>query len=320
MVDGSAPIEKPVIAVAGASSIDMTLRQPPLEWVGGASQDSYTPEMVEDLAHPPELGLGGNGAASAYVLGVLGLRVLLNGPTGEDAAGTLIEGWLKEASVESVAPPAEATMFAVTPVDGQSRRLVCLQYPSPRIDWRLSAKNDQATWLLLAAHSQVAASELKEAGDTLRVFKSKDGVTVLDTGIGWMRTNQADQMKRIWADVSLLIGTLDELRFWSGLEYAEDIARLALSVGVGRVVIKMGAEGAGWMNEDGVYAHQPARRIERSNVSVGAGDGFNAALIAQLVQGESLKSAVDFAQTVAAKIVEIGNGVIGWGSCKDYRP
>ena len=313
MVDGSAPIEKPVIAVAGASSVDMTLRQPPLGWVGGVSQDSYTPEMVKNLADPPELGLGGNGAASAYVLGLLGLRVLLNGPIGEDAAGKLIEGWLKEASVESVAPPAEATMFSVTPVDGQSQRLVCLQYPSPRIDWRLSAKNDQATWLLLTAHSQVAAGELNEVGDALQVFKSRGGVTVLDTGIGWMRTNQADQMKGIWADVSLLIGTLDELRFWSGLECAEDIARLALRVGVERVVIKMGAEGAGWMNEDGVYAHQPARRIECSNVSVGAGDGFNAALIAQLVQGESLESAVNSAQAVAAKIVEIGNGVIGWG-------
>ena len=167
--------------------------------------------------------------------------------------------------------------------------------------------------MLLTAHSQVAAGELNEVGDALQVFKSRGGVTVLDTGIGWMRTSQVDQMKRIWSDVSLLVGTLDELRFWSGLECAEDIARLALSVGVERVVIKMGAEGAGWMNEDGVYAHQPAQRIECNNVSVGAGDGFNAALIAQLVQGESLEFAVNFAQTVAAKIVEIGNGVIGWG-------
>jgi len=318
MVEGSAPIEKPVIAVAGASSVDMTLRQPPFEWVGGTSQDSYTPEMVKNLEDPPELGLGGNGAASAYVLGVLGLRVLLNGPIGEDAAGQLIRDWLKEANVESVAPAAQATMFSVTPVDAQSRRLVCLQYPSPRIDWMLSVRNDQATWLLLTAHSQVAVSELNEVGDTLCFFQSRGGVTVLDTGIGWMRTNRADQMTRIWADVDLLIGTLNELSFWSGLEHPEDIARRAMSVGVGKVVIKMGAEGAGWMSEDGVYAHQPARRIERSNVSVGAGDGFNAALIARLIQGESLESSVNFAQIVAAKIVEIGNGVIGWGQM--WRP
>jgi hypothetical protein len=31
------------------------------------------------------------------------------------------------------------------------------------------------------------------------------------------------------------------------------------------------------------------------------------------VHGASLESGVNFAQTVAAKIVEIGNGVIGWG-------
>ena len=307
------PTEKPVIAVAGASSVDMTLRRPPLEWIGDQSQDRYTPEMVQTLESAPDLGLGGNGAAAAYVLGMLGQRVVLNGPTGEDAAGRLVRDWLKEANVESVALPGHSTMFAVTPVDDQSRRLVCLQYPSPPIDWMFSARNDQATWMLLAAHSQVQADELNEVGDALCCFQSCGGVTVLDTGIGWMRTNPADQMTRIWADVNLLTGTLDELRFWTGLDHPEDIAERILSLGVQQVVIKMGAEGAGWMSEDGVYAHQPARHVERSDVSIGAGDGFNAALIARLVHGESLASAVDFAQTVAARIVEIGNGVIGWG-------
>ena len=313
MDDGSVPTEKPVIAVAGASAVDMTLRQLPLEWIGGPGQDHYNPEMMQSLEAPPELGLGGNGAAAAYVLGILGLRVVLNGPTGVDAAGRLIRDWLKEANVESVALPGQSTMFAVTPVDAQSRRLVCLQYPSPPIDWMLSARNDQATWLLVAAHSQVKAGELKEVADALCFFQSRGGVTVLDTGIGWMRTNRADQMTRIWADVDLLIATLDELRFWTGLDHPEDIAERALSHGAQRVVIKMGAQGAAWMSEDRVYAHQPARRIERSDVSVGAGDGFNGALIARLVHGASLESGVNFAQTVAAKIVEIGNGVIGWG-------
>ena len=44
------------------------IRRPPLDWVGGVSRDDYTPEMVRKLVCPPELGLGSNGAAAAYVL------------------------------------------------------------------------------------------------------------------------------------------------------------------------------------------------------------------------------------------------------------
>ena len=53
MVDGSVPTEKSVIAVVGPSSVDMTVRQPPLEWIRGASQDRYTPEMVQNVEDPP---------------------------------------------------------------------------------------------------------------------------------------------------------------------------------------------------------------------------------------------------------------------------
>lgn len=316
MTDGSPQTETPLIAVAGASCVDMTLRQPPLDWIGRPGQDRYRPETVLNLKQPPELGIGGNGAAAAYVLGMLGLRVALNGPTGEDAAGQLIRGWLADANVELVAQPGRSTMFSITPVDARSRRLVCLQYPSPPIDWMASARNDDASWLLLAAHSQVQAGELKQVEDALRHFQSRGGMTALDTGIGWMRTSRADEVTQTWAHVDLLIGTLDELKFWTGRDDPEDVAERARGLGARRVMIKMGADGAAWTDEDGVYAHQPARSVERSDVSIGAGDGFNGALIARLVRGESVESAVNFAQSVAANIVEIGNGVTGWGACR----
>ena len=71
--------------------------------------------------------------------------------------------------------------------------------------------------------------------------------------------------------------------------------------------------GAAWQGRNEPFGYQPARKIARTDVSIGAGDGFNGGLIAALAKGEPLASAVDTAQGVAAAIVENGRGVMGWG-------
>ncbi len=292
----------------------MTLRHLPPGWPGGETGDDYGPDRVWCLPESPRLGLGGNGAAAAYVLGMLGVRVVLNSPVGDDAAGRLVQGWLAEANVEPVVLPGRATMFAVTPVDARSQRLVCAQFSSPPVDWRQSARHDEARWLLLAVQSQVEADAVEDVGDALRDFRSRGGVTVLDTGAGWMRSHRPEAVTGLWSGVDWLIGTLDELRHWTRAVAPAEVAGSVLDHGARRVVIKMGADGAAWMGDDRVYGHQPARRLERSGVSIGAGDGFNGALVARLLDGAPVETAVAFAQTVATKIVEIGNGVIGWGA------
>ena len=313
MADETPSSATPVIAVAGCSSVDMTLRRVPPDWVGSVGADFYTHDMVQVIDDPPELGLGGNGGAAAYVMGALGCCVQLHGPIGDGAAGRLIKGWLSGANVQIVSPSRVSSMFSIIAVDDQSHRLGCLQYLPPRIDWVESARDGRAGWLLLGVHSQVGADELPEVAKALTMFQSGGGVTALDTGIGWTQTHTAEEMFAVWAHVDLLIGTLDELRFWTGLEDPQHVAERVLDAGVGRVVVKMGAQGAAFFTEDGRFMHQPARRVERSDVSIGAGDAFNGALISRLVRCEPMADAVAFAQTVASQVVEIGNGVIGWG-------
>ena len=80
------PNDEPVIAVAGTAAVDMTLRDPPAGWIGSTARDHFTTETVRLLTAPLEMGLGGNGAAAAYVMGRLGARVRVNSPTGDDAA------------------------------------------------------------------------------------------------------------------------------------------------------------------------------------------------------------------------------------------
>ena len=301
-----------VIAVAGNAAVDMTLREIDPEWLANDALDMYTPEMIYNLKVPPYLTLGGNAAGAAYVLGKFGLRVLLNAPIGDDVMGDLVRSWLKKANVRCIESPRESTVVGITAVDARGKRLGTLQHPGPRVHWKLSAESSAATWLLVAVHSQVVIAELKEVGSTLRRFQTEGRTTVLDSGIGWLRHAKPKQLFDLWSHADLLIGTLDELAHWTGCNSPKSIARFTLARGPKQVIIKMGAKGAACCERDGAFSHQSARAVRRMDLSIGAGDAFDGAVIAELVAGKSLVAAVNSAQAVASQVVETGRGVIGW--------
>ena len=308
------PLSEPMIAVAGPASVDMTLRQPPAEWIGSTGRDVYTSATMHRLEAPVEMGLGGNGAAAAYVIGRLGLPVRLNAPIGNDTAGKLVLDWLVDTGVEIIAPNAIATMLSLAAVDAEGKRLGTLQYPGTPVDWLLSAVTDEATWLLAAIPSQMPNGDLARVQETLRTFRKPGRATALDTGRGWIHQLQAEQIIALWKDVDLLIGTIEELSAWSGCKKASSITQFALDHGPKQVVVKMGSDGAAYQSKTEDYEHQPACTVSRSDLSIGAGDAFNGALVASLARGQSLAQAVTQGQQVAAKVVESGRGVLGWDS------
>ena len=298
----------PIIEVAGAACVDMTLRDVPAEWMSGASGENYLAAPLRLLAKPADVHLGGNGGAAAYVMGKLAAHVRLNAPVGQDTLGMLVRGWLADAGVDIITPPGDSTMLAITAATGDGRRLGTLQHPGPPIDWRLSADSD-AAWLLVAAFGQVTADDFTKACQAIASYR---GTAVLDSGVGWMRDVAPARMHELWRHVDVLIGTVEELAHWTGCTELPAIAEFVLRHGPERVVIKMGAEGAAWQIADGSFAHQPALPIAKPDVSIGAGDGFNGTLIVSLARGESMEQAVTAAQRVAAKVVETGRGVLGW--------
>ena len=79
------------------------------------------------------------------------------------------------------------------------------------------------------------------------------------------------------------------------------------------MVLKMGSGGAAYQSIKEPFAHQPPVQVTAGNVSIGAGDAFNGALIAALIEDRPLADAVARAQQVAATVVERGRGVLGWG-------
>ena len=304
------PNGEPVIAVAGAAAVDMTLRQPPRDWIGQVGHDVFA--KLHRLEAPLEAGLGGNGAAAAYVLGKLGMTVLLNASISDDPTGQLIRGWLDDAGVRCIAAPAESDMVSITAADADGKRLGTLQHPGSDVDWCLSAGPSEATWLLIGVHAQVGESELPQVRAALKGFRGR-GRTVLDSGVGWTQDVKPEQLQELWAEVDLLIGTAEELAHWTGCEEPEAIAECVLGKGPSQVAVKMGADGAAYQSHDLPFEHQPACPVARSDVSIGAGDAFNGGLIAALARGVALPASVAQAQQTAARVVATGRGVLGWG-------
>ena len=159
-----------VVAVAGSAGLDLTLRDPPRRWIGEVPRDVYTHRTLLPLRSPAEMGLGGNGGSASYVLGKLGCRVHLNAPIGEDPAGQLVRGWLAGAGVQCIAPAGRSTMQAITAVDATGRRLGTLQHVGPALDWSLSARDEEATWLLASLPGQIPVEVMPEVLHLLRAF------------------------------------------------------------------------------------------------------------------------------------------------------
>ena len=288
------------VDVAGAACVDMTLYDAPADWMSGAGGENFLAAPLSRLDRPARMHLGGNGGGAAYVVGKLGARARLNAPVGQDTFGTLVRGWLADAGVDIIARPGDSTMFSITAATGDGRRLGTLQHPGSPIDWRLSAGYD-AAWLLVATYGQVTSDDFEDVRGTLACF---GGTAVLDSGVGWLSDIPPAQMHELWGHVDLLTGTVGELAHWTRRKGPRAIAEFVLRHGPKRVVIKLGAEGAAWQTRNAPFTHRPALLVADLDVGIGAGDGFNGALIVSLARGEPMEQAATAGANLMPVLVE----------------
>lgn len=94
------------VLVAGNSVLDLHATVPDEETSFGTG---WVENNVQFLSDAPHVVLGGNGAATSYTLGMLGVPVFLNTAIGCDPFGGLIEGWLSAAGVKLVGQKVDST-------------------------------------------------------------------------------------------------------------------------------------------------------------------------------------------------------------------
>ena len=295
-----------MIHVVGNSVLDIPLRYAP-HW-SAETADGWTSGNVHFLQNAVDGVLGGCGAATAYVLGKLGLDVSLNTQIGADVFGQVIRGWLDEARVQLVGGFAEHTAVNVIPLgeDGSRRSLY---YTGKKIDWEQSLDVD-CDIFFASGYGQVGALEIAELTKVFQHMQTRGIRVVFDPGPWFMMRSEQEAVYAAWQCVDVLVGTQEELNTWAKCDAVSDLMAHLCEAVRGDVVVKQGGDGAAFCQANGNVEHVETVRVNQA-YTVGAGDTFNAGLLYGFNQKYALADAVQFAVDIATRAVRSGRGALG---------
>ena len=255
-----------------------------------------------------EMNLGGNGANTAYTLGMLGAPARLLGMVGRDAFGEQAVSILTRGVVDlSFLGRSEApTTASVCPVNAAGNRLF-LQRVGSSVEVFPEPIEFGAAMMAGMSHFHLAnpfalPRMRGRAPESLRRAREAGLTISIDTG--WdARGRWMEDMEGCLPYTDLLFMNQDD----SGAccRAAGDPGRAAERMresGASDVVIKLGAEGCAVFTADG-ETRVPGFVVEAVDTT-GAGDCFAGGFLAALSEGRSYAEAARFANAVGALCVE----------------
>ncbi|MEU6644769.1 sugar kinase [Saccharomonospora sp. NPDC046836] len=229
---------------------------------------------------------GGAGANTALWLRAAGTAPTLVARVGDDPGGRLVRTELEAAGVECAfaIDPDTATCCVVVLVDGDGQRSML---PDRGANKRFSPADVGRAALAGARHLHLSGYVLldpssRPAGLAALTAAREAGLsTSVDPQSAALLTDPAGFLDDV-RGVDLLLPNAVELQALTGrpgVAAAQDLLGT-----VGAVVVTTGLDGAAWVNGDGVLTMpaEPAPCID----STGAGDAFNAGLLAAWLRGE----------------------------------
>ncbi|PXY32988.1 ribokinase [Prauserella sp. PE36] len=249
---------------------------------------------------------GGAGANTALWLRAAGTEPTLVGRIGDDLGGRAVRAGLEAAGVECAfaVDPDAPTCCVVVLVDAEGQRSML---PDRGANARLSPADIDAAALAGARHLHLSGYVLldpssRPAGLAALAAAREAGLT---TSVDPQSAALLTDPEKFLADVrgvDVLLPNAAELRALTGQEGAESAARL-LDV-AGAVVVTTGLDGAAWVGRDGLVSvpAEPAECVD----STGAGDAFNAGLLAAWLRGEpaeeSLRAGVRLGSLAVSRV------------------
>ncbi len=274
--------------------------------------DDVTPAFgqQEKLVSSMSLVIGGSAAITAVAAARLGLRVALVAAVGDDAAGRFMLGQLAGEGVDvtAVAVRADApTGMTVALSRGDDRAILTATGAVAT----LTAADVPTALLTRARHLHVSAYFLVERSLSpglaalFGTARAAGSTTSLDTNWDPAENWGDDRLRAVLAQTDLLVPNEAEALGISGKgTLAEAVAALG-SAGT-RLVVKLGSRGAlcvlgGRLHRVGV---PPVRPVD----TTGAGDCFNAGLIAGLLRGLALPEAAALGCAVGAASTQAAGG------------
>jgi len=254
---------------------------------------------------------GGAGANVAMAFAEAGVPVRLIGCVGDDRFGAWMLEQLAPAGLDGdiVTVPGAATGLTVA-FEGARRDRTFLTFLGVNATWDLPMIAEDvfvAENLLLCDY--FCAPGLRGDAATMLLSKAREAgaMTFFDTAWdpgGWPPSTQ-QEVRDVLAYVDVFLPNEAEARaLTGGPESIEEAARLLQSASGGWVVVKLGPRGCFATGPGGIELSVSAPRIEVAD-STGAGDAFNAGLIAALADQrdwpEALAAATELASTIVSR-------------------
>jgi sugar/nucleoside kinase (ribokinase family) len=298
-------------------------------FVGGMEQlprfdgDEFTTSSLAFCDRPMQAVLGGNGAISAYVLASLGAPTALIGAVGQDMLGDNMVGWLQERGVGLDGLrriTTHATASTTILMDKNLQRLA-FHHPGANEQVRYA---DIPTELIAAAKVLLVSSYpilpgLRNDGFAriLHEAHNHGAITALDIGPAIGEPAVLDQMGPLLPDVDYLIANQHELSVCTHTDSVQNGIAHLHDAGAKCVVVKRGKDGSIGC-KPGTYVDVPSFKID-AQLTVGAGDSFNAGFLYGIQEGLALDAAIRFGNATAALVVSSEMGALGCPQLEDIE-
>jgi sugar/nucleoside kinase (ribokinase family) len=267
----------------------------------------------EKLVDGISLVIGGSAAITAVAAARLGLRVALAAAVGDDPAGRFMLGQLAQEGVDTSAVAVRRdtpTGMTVALSEGKDRAILTATGAMAT----LTTRDVPASLLTAARHVHVSSYFLVERSlgpglaSLLDAARASGARTSLDTNWDPAQRWGDDSLRAALAATDLLLPNETEALRLSG---AATLAEAMAVLGPG-LVIKLGARGALWA--EGTRRCRATPPPVTPADATGAGDCFNAGVIAGLLGGLDLAGAVALGCAAGAASTQAPGGT---ASCPD---
>jgi sulfofructose kinase len=254
-----------------------------------ASVDKYPGEDERVLAKEIARAGGGPAAVAAVTMSRLGIKSAIVGTIGDDADGKEVLSIFAREGVDtsgiSIGTSATAGSVIVASKERSARSI------STRQPVTQAAMNESAKQIIAAAQwvhvDHVGVKRLDEAG----ISRGKEAQISFDAGYG------VETFNPIVVDLFVPTDRQMALRY-PGVDLAVALENDSMKAGNTVVATQGSAGSAGFSPETGLVT-APGFKVEVTS-TLGAGDVFHGALVAQLIQGHPLQEAMRRANAVAA--------------------